>query len=194
MTALKTHRCLLYEQKRTNSWTTSNALQAELNAFHINNSYCSPKHWEFEIICVLIWKKILVVVSHSRKHRWHLLPKNIFIIKAGYNRKLPDSMIDYKQRNSTPECIWGVCVRGRKLDLGPVVLWECSPSWLAGFLILSEVIWWNRQKHRERESSITQTMWWGRALWGVTTASAQRTVCSAFTCELWLTRQFLMKD
>lgn len=113
--------------------------------------------------------------------------KNIFIIKAGYNTKFQASVIDYKRWNSTPECVWRVCESERELELGPVVLWECSPSWLAGFLILSEVIWWNRQKHNSNHVM-------KQSPGGVTTASAQWTVCSAFTWELQLTHQLLIKE
>lgn len=146
---VKTHRCL-HEQE---SWSTRNALQAQLNAFHINYSSYKSEEWE-SLRSSACWdKKKWLFVHKLTETQMAFVAKNIFIIKAGYNKEFPDSMIDYKQWNSTPECIWGERVWERvresesELEPGPVVLWECSPSWLAGFLILSEVIWWNRQKH-----------------------------------------------
>lgn len=179
----RAYRALIHKKK---------ALQAQLNAFCINYSSYKSEEWE-SLRSSACWDKKtneVFLFTNSQKHRWHVLPKNIFIIKAGYNKEFPDSMIDYKQWNSTPECIWGVYEReswswaqwcsGNAVRVDWLVSWYCLKSF-------GEI-------GRSIESSITQTMWWGRALWGVTTASAQWTVCSDFTWELRLTHQLLIKD
>jgi len=51
---------------------------------------------EFEIIGLLRQKK-LIFAHKLTETQMAFVAKNIFIIKAGYNKEFTDSMIDYKQ-------------------------------------------------------------------------------------------------
>lgn len=162
---VKTHRCL-HEQE---SWSTRNALQAQLNAFHINYSSYKSEEWE-SLRSSACWdKKKWLFVHKLTETQMAFVAKNIFIIKAGYNKEFPDSMIDYKQWNSTPECIWGERVWERVRASWSLAQW-CSGNAVRVDWLVS---WYCLKSFGEIGRSITQTMWWGRALWGVTTASAQ---------------------
>ncbi len=134
MTRVKTQRWL-YEQERTESWITRNALQAQLNAFHINNSSYKSKAWGvWEIISLFKTKKKKTLFANSET-QMVFVAKNIFIIKAGYNKKIQDSVIDYKWWNSTPECIWRVCESERERERA-----GAGPSSALG--MQSELIGW----------------------------------------------------
>jgi len=79
------------------SWSTRNALQAQLNAFHINYSSYKSEEWE-SLRSSACWDKKKWIFAHKlTETQMAFVAKNIFIIKAGYNKEFTDSMIDYKQ-------------------------------------------------------------------------------------------------
>ncbi len=95
----------------------------------------SLKHGEFEKSSACSRQKKKKTLFANSETQMVFVAKNIFIIKAGYNKKIQDSVIDYKRWNSTPECIWRVCESERERERA-----GAGPSSALG--MQSELIGW----------------------------------------------------
>lgn len=94
MTSVKTHKCL-YEQDSLEP----REMHFKLSLMHFISIIhpTSLKHGEFEIISLFKKKKKKNTLFTNSETQMAFVAKNIFIIKACYNKKFPDSVIDYKR-------------------------------------------------------------------------------------------------